>query len=440
MARGAAFLVRRKPAPVWSFGVATLVIVACAFLQVAANAADTAIIHRGDAAVTTFSGAKVWGKVPEGVHPLDRTFIDTGGAVLRVFDLTKLAGPPAGQVANGPAVFRVTAGDVGQVFGVALDSDTAKRTPNIYVTATSLFGLQIVSQSGERLVKGEPHARWMPGQFGVSGGGGPGSIWKIDGTTGAISLFADITHDGKDNAGPGLGGIAYDPGTSQLFVTDLETGLIHRLGLDGRDRGTFDHGTTGRAAAGLEAIAYDAADRMSIDSPRFNIEEPFTWGFADARRRVFAVAVEGKRLYYSVAKPLQIWSVGLNADGSFADDARSEIDLADVPYGNLVTDILFDGPDRLYLSQRGEVAGSYDYAVMAKLQTPIVRRYAWNDSTQRWSEAADEFAIGLKPPYRSTDGGIALGYGYDPDGNIDYGKCRENSVDHGRAFARRRRQ
>ncbi len=425
MARGATFLARCAQAPAWILGVATFLTVASPFLQVAANAADTAVIGRGDAAVTTFAGAKVWGEVPEGVHPLDRTFIDTGGAVLRVFDLTRLAGPPAGQVANAPAVFRATAGDLGQVFGVALDSDTAKRTPNIYVTATSLFGLQIVSQSGERLVKGEPHARWMPGQFGVSGGGGPGSIWKIDGATGAISLFANITHDGRDNAGPGLGAIAYDPGTSQLFVTDLESGLIHRLGLDGKDRGTFDHGTTGRAAAGLEAIAYDDADRMSIENPHFNIEDPFTWGFADARRRVFAVAIEGKRLYYSVAKPLQIWSVGLTADGGFADDARPEIDVANVPYGNLVTDILFDGPDKLYLSQRGEVAGSYDYAVLAKLQTPVVRRYAWSESAQRWSEVAEEFAIGLKPPYRSTDGGIALNYGYDPEGNIDYGKCRE---------------
>ena len=36
----------------------------------------------------------------------------------------------------------------------------------------------------------------------------------------------------------------------------------------------------------------------------------------------------------------------------------------------------------------------------------------------------DEFAIGLKPPHRSTEGGIALNYGYDADGNIDYDQCR----------------
>ena len=33
-----------------------------------------AIVRRGDAAVTGFSGAKVWGKVPQDVSPTDVTF------------------------------------------------------------------------------------------------------------------------------------------------------------------------------------------------------------------------------------------------------------------------------------------------------------------------------------------------------------------------------
>ncbi len=122
---------------------------------------------------------------------------------------------------------------------------------------------------------------------------------------------------------------------------------------------------------------------------------------------------------------LQIWSVGLNPDGSFADDARAEFDVKDTPNDNIVTDILFDGPDRLYLSQRGGLTGSYDYSIFAKLEKPVVRRYAWNDSDKQWSEEVGEFAVGLKLPHRSTLGGIALSYGYDADGKIDYGKCRE---------------
>ena len=284
--------------------------------------------------------------------------------------------------------------------------------------------MQIVAAGGERLVKGEPGARWMPGQFGVDKGGTPGSVWKIDGVTGVVSLFANITHDGKDNAGPGLGAITYNSATQQLFVSDLETGLIHRLGLDGSDRGTFDHGATARAKAGLQPVPYDPARRTNIENPAFNIEDPNSWGFAAKGRSVFAVAVQDNRLYYSVAEGPQVWSVGINADGSFADDPRLEIDVTGTPNGNVITDIAFDGAGILYLAQRGEIVGSYDYSIFAKPEASSVLRYVWSETEQRWSTEAEEYAIGLKAPHRSTEGGIALNYGYDADGNIDFNQCR----------------
>ena len=79
----------------------------------------------------------------------------------------------------------------------------------------------------------------------------------------------------------------------------------------------------------------------------------------------------------------------------------------------------------MYLSQRGGLTGSYDYSIFAKLEKPVVRRYAWNAGEQAWSEDVGEFAVGFKLPHRSTLGGLALSYGYDADGNINYGKCRE---------------
>src|SRR5262245_37071659 len=137
------------------------------FLISSARAEETAVIRRGDAAVTSFSGVIQSGDIPKTVHPLDRTFLDTTAAVLRVLDLSKLGGAPEGQLANAPVKFSVTAGDIGQVFGVTLDSASSNATPNIYVAATSLYGLQIVDQNGERLIKGAPGARWMAGQFGT---------------------------------------------------------------------------------------------------------------------------------------------------------------------------------------------------------------------------------------------------------------------------------
>ena len=403
-------------------GIAPLILASIVSISLPAAAQDTAIMRRGDAAVTAFSGARQMGEVREDLHPLDLTFINPNGATLQVFDLTELGGAADGQVARAPVKFKATAGEIGQVYGVALDGDTANATPNIYVTSTALFGLQIVSAEGDRLVKGEPGARWMQGQLGK--GGTPGSVWKIDGVTGLISLFADLKHDGKDNAGPGLGDIAYDSATRQFFVSDLETGLISRLDADGKVLGTFDHGVSARPKDDLEPVAYDAGKRMNIESPDFDIEKPSTWGFADKARMVFAVAAQNGRLYYSTAEGPQVWSVGINSDGSFADDARFEIDVADTPKGNLITDIVFDGTGALYLAQRGELVGSYDYSVFAKPEESAVLRYVWDETEEHWSDEPEEYAIGLKKPHRSTQGGIALNYGYDDDGQIDYDQCR----------------
>ena len=179
---------------------------------------------------------------------------------------------------------------------------------------------------------------------------------------------------------------------------------------------------------------------MGIERPEFNVEEPSTWGFADARRRVFAVAVQDGRVYYSVAKPVQIWSVGLNADGGFADDARVEFDIKDTANDNVVTDILFDGPETMFLSERGGLTGSYDYSIFAKLEKPVVRRYAWNAGEQAWSEDVGEFAVGFKLPHRSTLGGLALSYGYDRRRQHQLRQMPRDAVDHGRASARGRRQ
>ena len=84
---------------------------------------------------------------------------------------------------------------------------TTSAAPNIYLAATSAFGLNIVARGRdgqpERRKKGGPGAGWMKGQFGLDLQGGPGSIYKIDGRTGAVSLFANVTLDGVPNPGPG---------------------------------------------------------------------------------------------------------------------------------------------------------------------------------------------------------------------------------------------
>ncbi len=392
-------------------------------------AAAQGVIARGDGTITGFSGSKAEDNVPDDIHPLDRTFIDLDGASLRVLDLSDLGTAPRGQVSDAPARLSIKARDVGQVFGVALVPREGGQSADIYTTATSMFGLQIVSDGGSgtlnRLLQGAPGARWMAGQLGPGPDATPGSIYRIDGTTGAVSLFATVRHGGRDNAGPGLGNIAFDAKTQQLFVSDLETGLIHRFTLDGKEAGTFDHGEAGRRAQGLDAVAYDAARRMNIESPAFDSEDPATWGFADERRRVFGLSVNRGRLYYAVAEGPAVWSVSLGDDGSFGSDARIELEIADTPAGVNITSITFDGPGMMYLAQRGSPSGSYDYAAFSSAGQSRLLRYRWDDAQGRWREAPEEYAVGLSGAFRSTLGGVALNYGYDKYGRIDPGKCRQ---------------
>ncbi|PPC79758.1 MAG: hypothetical protein CTY39_12220 [Hyphomicrobium sp.] len=317
--------------------------------------ADDALIAPGDGVVTGFSGTKVEADVPVDVHPLDQTFIDLDGAAAQIFDLNVLGTTARGQLSDVASKLQIKARDSGQVFGVTLDDgEGSSGVPNAYLAATSMFGLHIVKPRGDgkldRLLTGEAGAEWMPGQFGMGPVGTPGSIWKVDGRSGAVSLFANIAQDSRDNGGPGLGNITFDVGSRQFFVSDLETGLIHRLARDGKLIDTFDHGTTGRESQGLDAVADDASRRMSTESASFNSEDPATWGYADERRRVFGLAVRKQRLYYGLAEGPSVWSVGLNSDGGFADDARIELDIKDSPPGTNVTDIVFDDAGRMILS------------------------------------------------------------------------------------------
>ena len=114
-------------------------------------------------------------------------------------------------------------------------------------------------------MNGAPGASFMEGQWGSADpAGGPGSVWKIDGRTGEVSLFANIALDGFANTGAGLGNIVFYSRRGMFYVSDRDTGMIHRLDRNGNDLGTFDHGVAGRSAAGMSAQAFDPANRLDI--------------------------------------------------------------------------------------------------------------------------------------------------------------------------------
>ena len=396
----------------------------------APQAAPVVILTDGNAVVTGFSGAQVTGQAATSATPADRLFIDLEGYSARVVDLQDPGAPPQAQLLSAPKPFTLTAGQIGQVFGVALDN---ANPPNIYLAATSVYGLPIVVPAADGTVQrsglGGAGASFMPGLFGPPAlQGGPGSIWRVDGATGQVSLFANVALGGVPNSGPALGGLAFDPASGTLFVADRATGMIHGFDRQGRERTRFDHGVQGRQAAGLNAVAFDPARRLDITNPAFNSEDPSTWSLAPPERRVFALAVHAGRLYYSVADGLQVWSVAIAADGSLASDPRVEVQAVPGNAGSEISKIAFDDQGRMLLAERAPPTGAYDFGVLAQQSAGLALRLqaAQPSAASALPVSApnpDEYAIGFFDQLRNSTGGIAIGYGYTAAGLLDRRTC-----------------
>lgn len=421
-------------------GMLALALAASLWLPPAARAQQTQIINPGSMAVTGFSGTLIPGieeGLPPGVDPVDETFIDTGRASLRVFDVSALGGPPAGQLVNTPLPFEVLAGQIGQVFALTYDDGvrdgTPSGVPDLYAGATSLHGLRIVTPDAdgdgrpERQRRGTAGASFMAGQFGEENGGGPGTIWRIDGITGAVSKFADIDADG----GPGIGDVSFDKVHRQFFASDLDDGLIWRIDATGAVLDSFDHGVAGRPARGLDPVADDGSV-MDIQGAAFDTEDPDSWGYTQDERRVWGTAFHGGRVYYAVGDKAEIWSVGIGRDGRFEADARWELTV-EADEALPVTDIAFDSRGFMYLAQRGELDNRYDYSRFADTGKGEVVRY-WRESPDDpatesvWVPVPQEYAVGFPEGNRQSAGGIDLQYGYDAQGLINPNACTDTIV------------
>jgi hypothetical protein len=195
-------------------------------------------------------------------------------------------------VENHPANWSFT--NLGSVFGVTMDADR-----NIYVTASSMTPptLTVTGPTGTLVT-----VNYQSGVGTIGLNGNPlsaatatiasGTVYKVNGTTGAVSVFAQLPQQqmtidhtnviggiggitltsGSRTLGPGLGNIAYDNWNNQFLVTNFEDGKIYRLSSSGAVLSTFDFGTADNGAVGLPPLG----------------------------QRVFAVAFYNGRVYYSV--------------------------------------------------------------------------------------------------------------------------------------------
>lgn len=388
------------------------------------------VLDRGDAVVSGFPGIRppLFPLVP-GANPLDHFTIDVDGPAAQILSMRTLSGPPQGQLVHPAPKLKVKAGQVGQVFAIALDDGRGTPTPSAFLGATAAYGLHIVDPNGagpgqpKRLKTGKPGARWMAGMFGLDAGGGPGSIWRVDGVTGQVTLFANLPL----NSGPGIGDIVFDLKSGQLFVSDLDSGLVYRLAPNGTVIDSFDHGLAGRPAKGLAPVI-DDGKRANIEDAAFDTANSDTWGFTQIERRVGGMAIHGGRLYYAVHGGHQVWSIGLTEAGAFAGDARWELDVSGLAGPGPLTDMLFDGDGRMMLAQRGTQKGSYDFSVFAEPQKSDVMRFRRESPDDPatpgvWVAERESYAVGTMPDHRFADGGIALGYRHDAQGALRAGTC-----------------
>ena len=332
-------------------------------LTATAVSAQSPGLQPGEAYLTRFSGVASGPSGP---------MIDTAGTVGSIVDIRRPGFPPQGaHWPDEPQRAPVTSGEVGQVFGVVLDNASP---PSIYLAATAAFGLHTLAGTGQ----------WMPGMWGQ---GSPGMIWKLDAATGyRPQPFAEVKLGGRSNTGAALGNLAFDKTTRQIYVSDLETGMIHRFdAATGAELGVWDHGTSGRASfidgatgkpANLSPIVFDPASRAMIaDCAAGPFDKtPACWNLAASGRRVWGLGVRlapgstARRLYYAVwsgpggagweslpdpEKRSAVWSVALGPDGGFvAGDVRREFtlpdffdkpeDVASAGFSRPVSDITFD--------------------------------------------------------------------------------------------------
>ena len=392
----------------------------------AALAQQQAIVTPGKAIVTGFSGFVAY-PPPANADPFDYVTLNTLGPSARVVDLTSPG--PQNVLSPAPKTFSVNAAQVGQVFGVALDNAPL---PNVYLAATSVYGLSVFRPDPQGLLKrqrqGGPGAQFVPGQFGPPEfGGSPGSIWRVSGATGEVSLFSAVGIGSPAS----LGGLAFHAATQQIFAADRATGIVYRLSLDGLIKGTYDHGVEGRPGAGLAPIPLGAPAPVSIFSPAFSTDNPATWGFAPPARRVFALAVHNNRIYYSIAQGPQIWSAGISPSGAIpGKDARVEVEVPSLGDGVEITSITFDAQGRMYLAERGRTTGDYYLYHLATGGQSRVLRYvpkaAGDPTPGRWRLLPDQYSVGKAPFFNNADGGVALNYGYTQAGALNPGACGAN--------------
>ena len=248
--------------------------------------------------------------------------------------------------------------NLGQVFGVALDDEP---NPNIYVTSTRVYG----------------------------NGTAAGQVIKLDGTTGVPSVLATLP-----TSNTGLGNIAYDRDNQQLFVTNLDDGMIYRLDMSGTQLSTFD--------------PFGPDDAVP--------------GFAPLGERIWGIQVYNCRVYFGTwsedngtpGDPNSVWSVELDTAGEFVGPETLEVTLPDDETRNStmpISDIAFSRDGNMMIAERG----MWGDTTTAPHQSRILE-YAGGHLS--WAPSGATFDIGQTIGTDNSAGGVDYDCAVPDDCNL----------------------
>lgn len=341
---------------------------------------------------------------------------------IQVIDITNQASAPSNANWFG-APFYPTANqnwsmsEIGTVFGAALDDDG-----NIYVAHTSVYG-DSFNQCGGTLTFGDA--------LGSLSGNQPGAIYKVSTSTGLASLLVTLPNlsdpayvggsypQNGDESYPGLGNIAFDGATKNLYVSNHEDGAIYRVTKSGTVLNAWLH-RTGTVHAG-NAVPNAGPGFVDLGP------DPTT----DRGQRVWAVQPHGGRLYYSVWRedncpsrvdPIagnEVWSVDLvdsgpNAGDFIAGSEQLEIDMASYPFttsasgqsSSPISDIAFTPDCCMLLSERSMINDTISDAHESRLLEFCPDLLAGGG----WVPSPNLFQPGQSNASSSSAGGVAFDF------------------------------
>lgn len=288
-----------------------------------------------------------------------------------------------------------TAGNIGQVFGTAIDD-----AGNVYFATTAMYwrNNNPLNYVPQRLALSTVPVIGAGGD-GFHLSGGAAGIYKANSAnlnnvtvlTGTVPLGGGLNTKTIPNGGYGIGNIAYAKGINKLYASNLEDGKIYCIDLaNGPNNGFIT----------------DVFDPFGPDASGAEI--------ADYGERIFGLAVNYEltetRLYYAVLmnrSQSQIWSIKINnIDGSIIPNTNSlEIIVPQSWDLTYISDIAFSYRGEMLIAEKGAPHNANVYQYFGK-------HNAWSSFKQLYMASWDT--------HQNSAGGVDYGCSSKDSSNTQF--------------------